>query len=70
MLLYESKGICIGPKPKLGVGGIVHTMGPDPFGNCMPLPRLLPRALCELFVIGFGCQLKIAAVEILDNCGI
>ena len=27
--------------------------GPDPFRNCMPLPRLLLRALCEPSVIGF-----------------
>ena len=37
----------------VGVGGIVHATGPDPFGNCMPLPRLLLRALCEPSVIGF-----------------
>ena len=38
---------------QLRVGGIVHSTGPDPFGNCMPLPRLLLRALCEPLVIGF-----------------
>ena len=38
---------------QLRVGGIVRATGPDPFGNCMPLPCLLLRALCELSVVDF-----------------
>ena len=39
---------------QLLVGGIVHATGPDPFGNCMPLPRPLLRTLCELLVTSFA----------------
>ena len=42
------------------IGGIVHATGPDPFGNCMPLPRLSRGALCELPLISF---------EVKDNYG-
>ena len=39
---------------QLKVSGIVPATGPDPFGNCMPPPRLSLRALCEPQVISFG----------------
>ena len=38
---------------QLWVGGIVRATGPDPFGNCMALPRQLPVALCEPSVTSF-----------------
>ena len=47
---------------QLLVGGIAHATGPDPFGNCTPLPRPLLRALCELSVTSFAL--------VKDNFGI
>ena len=43
-----------GEAHQLGVGGIVRATGPDPFGNCMLLPRLLLGALYELPGISFA----------------
>ena len=44
------------------VSGIVRATGPDPFGNCMPLPRPSLRALCEPSTTSFAL--------VKDNFGI
>ena len=42
-------------------GGIVRAARSEPFGNCMPLPRLLVRPLCEAPRVDFD-TLQVASI--------